>query len=263
MYLSKTAAVETQMCIRDRFRYRLCKQCRLIVSTRFLSFAAHRNSCQQVKICGSDVVSLKGIRKQSAQWAKMSRLMLEFQIPYGGLDTSFIKPGRIYPVSYTHLGNVLRDLIDSGCIPTVELKQVFRQAAESRIVTNAHRIVAGEYPDLTVRDNDFFFLRRQNAASVLSTVTELVAKRLPASYGYSPLEDIQVLTPQRKGDLGVYSINDSLQQALNPPEKGKKEYKSTFFTFREGDKVLQTRNNYDIEWEKPGTREKGWAPGAL
>ena len=154
-------------------------------------------------------------------------------------------------------GNVLRDLIDSGCIPTVELKQVFRQAAESRIVTNAHRIVAGEYPDLTVRDNDFFFLRRQNAASVLSTVTELVAKRLPASYGYSPLEDIQVLTPQRKGDLGVYSINDSLQQALNPPEKGKKEYKSTFFTFREGDKVLQTRNNYDIEWEKPGTREKG------
>ena len=154
-------------------------------------------------------------------------------------------------------GNILRDLIDSGCIPTVELKQVFRQAAESKIVTNAHRIVAGEYPDLTVRDNDFFFLRRQNTASVLSTVTELVAKRLPASYGYSPLEDIQVLTPQRKGDLGVYAINDSLQQALNPPQKGKKEYKSILFTFREGDKVLQTRNNYDIEWEKPGTNEKG------
>ena len=71
------------------------------------------------------------------------------------------------------------------------------------------------------------------------------------------MEDIQVLTPQRKGDLGVYAINDSLQQALNPPAKGKREYKSTFFTFREGDKVLQTRNNYDIEWEKPGTSEKG------
>ena len=80
---------------------------------------------------------------------------------------------------------------------------------------------------------------------------------MPASYGYSPLEDIQVLTPQRKGDLGVYAINDSLQQALNPPQKGKKEYKSILFTFREGDKVLQTRNNYDIEWEKPGTNEKG------
>ncbi len=154
-------------------------------------------------------------------------------------------------------GNVLRDLIDSGCVPTVELKQVFRQAAESRIVTNAHRIVAGEYPDLSVRDNDFFFLRRSTPGNVLSTVTELVAKRLPASYGYSPIEDIQVLTPQRKGDLGVYAINESLQQALNPPAKGRREYKSTFFTFREGDKVLQTRNNYDIEWEKPGTTEKG------
>ena len=154
-------------------------------------------------------------------------------------------------------GNVLRDLIDSGCIPTVELKQVFRQAAESRIVTNAHRIVAGEYPDLKTKDNDFFFLRRQSAAAVLSTVTELVAKRLPASYGYSPLEDIQVLTPKRKGDLGVGALNESLQAALNPPQKGKREYKSTFATFREGDKVLQTRNNYDIEWEKPGTGEKG------
>ena len=154
-------------------------------------------------------------------------------------------------------GNVLRDLIDSGCIPTVELKQVFRQAAESRIVTNAHRIVAGEYPDLKTKDNDFFFLRRQSAAAVLSTVTELVAKRLPASYGYSPLEDIQVLTPQRKGDLGVGALNESLQAALNPPQKGKREYKSTFATFREGDKVLQTRNNYDIEWKKPGTGEKG------
>ena len=154
-------------------------------------------------------------------------------------------------------GNVLRDLIDSRCVPTVELKQVFRQAAESRIVTNAHRIVAGEYPELNIKDNDFFFLRRNSASAVLSTVTELVSKRLPASYGYSPLEDIQVLTPQRKGDLGVYAINDSLQQALNPPAKGKREYKSTFFTFREGDKVLQTRNNYDIEWEKPGTSEKG------
>ena len=92
---------------------------------------------------------------------------------------------------------------------------------------------------------------------MLSTVTELVAKRLPASYGYSPLEDIQVLTPQRKGDLGVGALNESLQAALNPPQKGKREYKSTFATFREGDKVLQTRNNYDIEWEKPGTGEKG------
>jgi len=154
-------------------------------------------------------------------------------------------------------GNVLRDLIDSGCVPTVELKQVFRQAAESKIVTNAHKIVAGEYPDLATKDNDFFFLRRNTAGKVSATVTDLVAQRLPASYGFSPLEDIQVLTPQRKGDLGVYDLNGHLQLALNPPVPGKREYKTTFCTFREGDKVMQTRNNYDIEWEKPSTGEKG------
>lgn len=154
-------------------------------------------------------------------------------------------------------GNILRDLIDSGCIPTVELKQVFRQAAESLIVTNAHRIVGGEMPDLTVKNNDFFFMRRANASSVAQTVTELVSERLPRTYGYSPIEDIQVLTPQRKGDLGVYTLNDALQQALNPKVSGKREYKGTFCTFREGDKVLQTRNNYDIEWDKNGEKGMG------
>ncbi|MDD6033661.1 MAG: ATP-dependent RecD-like DNA helicase [Oscillospiraceae bacterium] len=154
-------------------------------------------------------------------------------------------------------GNVLRDLIDSGCIPTVELKQVFRQAAESLIVTNAHKIVRGEAPELTAKDRDFFFLRRASASAVAQTVTELVSERLPRTYGYSPITDIQVLTPQRKGDLGVYTLNDALQQALNPRAPGRREYKGTFCTFREGDKVLQTRNNYDIEWDKNGEKGMG------
>ena len=154
-------------------------------------------------------------------------------------------------------GNILRDLIDSGCIPTVALKQVFRQAAESLIVTNAHRIVGGEYPDLSTRSSDCFFLRRATPSSVAQTVAELVSQRLPRSYGYSPTADIQVLTPQRKGDLGVYSLNDCLQEALNPKAPGKREYKAPFCTFREGDKVLQTRNNYDIEWDRNGEKGMG------
>ncbi len=154
-------------------------------------------------------------------------------------------------------GNILRDLIDSGCIPTVALKQVFRQAAESLIVTNAHRIVGGEYPDLSTRSSDCFFLRRATPSSVAQTVAELVSQRLPRSYGYSPTADIQVLTPQRKGDLGVYTLNDCLQEALNPKAPGKREYKAPFCTFREGDKVLQTRNNYDIEWDRNGEKGMG------
>lgn len=152
-------------------------------------------------------------------------------------------------------GNVLRDLIDSGKIPTVELKQVFRQAAESLIVTNAHKIVEGIMPDLSVKDKDFFFLSRLNAENAAKTVVELAAERLPKSYGFSPVADIQVLAPQRKGDLGVNTLNTRLQAAINPPAPGKKEWKGMFYTFREGDKVLQTRNNYDIEWDKNG--EKG------
>ncbi|HIV17952.1 MAG TPA: ATP-dependent RecD-like DNA helicase [Candidatus Merdivicinus intestinigallinarum] len=154
-------------------------------------------------------------------------------------------------------GNVLRDLIDSGKIPTVELKQVFRQAAESLIVTNAHKIVEGEMPDLTVKDRDFFFLSRLNAENAAKTVVELAAERLPKSYGFSPVADIQVLAPQRKGDLGVNTLNTRLQAALNPPAPGKKEWKGMFYTFREGDKVLQTRNNYDIEWDKNGEKGMG------
>lgn len=154
-------------------------------------------------------------------------------------------------------GNVLRDLIRSGRVPTVELKQIFRQAAESLIVTNAHRIVEGEMPDLTKKNRDFFFLSRLSEEAAAKTVVELAAQRLPKSYGMSPLTDIQVLSPQRKGTVGVYELNVRLQAVLNPPSPEKKEHKSGFFTFREGDKIIQNRNNYDLEWDKNGEKGMG------
>ncbi|MBR4626757.1 MAG: ATP-dependent RecD-like DNA helicase [Ruminococcus sp.] len=147
-------------------------------------------------------------------------------------------------------GNLLSDLIASGIVPTIMLKEIFRQARQSCIITNAHRIVSGEYPDLTQKNNDFFFFKRDDPEKSLRLVADLVRTRLPKAYGYSPTEDIQVLTPSRKGTLGSIELNKVLQQEINPPAPGKAEYKSHIFTFREGDKVMQTRNNYDIVWSR-------------
>ncbi len=152
-------------------------------------------------------------------------------------------------------GNVLRDLIRSGLMPVVELKEVFRQAMESLIVTNAHKIVNGEQPVLDSRDRDFFFLPKGSAAQTAQLVCDLNVRRLPEAYGYSPLSDIQVICPSRKGDAGTYNLNRCLQQVLNPPDKGKHELPSAGRIFREGDKVMQIKNNYDLEWssaEKDG-----------
>ncbi len=152
-------------------------------------------------------------------------------------------------------GNVLQDLLDSDVVPFVSLKKIFRQAAESLIVTNAHAIVEGELPTLTQKDRDFFFLSRQTAPSAAQTIQDLVCTRLPASYDFSPTSDIQVLCPGRKGELGVVQLNQLLQRRLNPPDQTKAEFKAGFYTFRLGDKVMQTKNNYDIEWTKE--HEKG------
>ncbi len=147
-------------------------------------------------------------------------------------------------------GNVLRDLIESDCVPTIRLKEIFRQAAESLIVTNAHRIVAGEMPDLKTKDGDCFFLPRHDAADVKTTVIDLVANRLPQRYGYSPTENIQVLSPSRKGGLGTAELNTALQAVLNPADPHKAEFSTGFTGFREGDKVMQIKNNYDIDWHR-------------
>ena len=146
-------------------------------------------------------------------------------------------------------GNVLHDLIGSGMLPVVTLTEIFRQAQESLIVTNAHRIVRGEMPELSCRTKDFFFMERtpQTAAS---TICDLYTERLPRAYGYSPTEDIQVLCPSRKGQTGSVQLNKTLQSLLNPPSPEKNEITVKGTVLRAGDKVMQIRNNYDILWTR-------------
>ena len=146
-------------------------------------------------------------------------------------------------------GNVLRDLIESKCVKVVRLKDIFRQAEESMIVVNAHKINNGEMPILNKKNKDFYFLREDESEKVLDTLVELIYERLPKfNKGWNRVKDIQILTPMRKGVLGVESLNKRLQQILNPKdkEKSEKEFKDTIF--RVGDKVMQTKNNYNLKW---------------
>ncbi len=146
-------------------------------------------------------------------------------------------------------GNVFSDLIRSGAIETVRLTEVFRQARESLIVMNAHAVNRGELPVLDARDRDFFFIRRGSGQNLVQTVCELCARRLPQNMGIAP-GDIQVLSPTRKGIAGTRNLNACLQAVLNPLTPGKKEKKYGDFCFREGDRVMQIRNNYDIIWKR-------------
>ena len=147
-------------------------------------------------------------------------------------------------------GNVLRDLIASGRFTTVALNEVFRQAQHSLIVTNAHAIDRGEQPRLDVKDNDFFFLPRRSDRDIALTVADLCHTRLPRTYGAQIVGNIQVISPSRKGEAGTENLNRLLQATLNPPRPGKREHKVKDVIFREGDRVMQTRNNYDLVWER-------------
>ncbi len=146
-------------------------------------------------------------------------------------------------------GNVLKDLIESGVLPVVQLKEIFRQSLESNIVRNAHSIVNGEQIETENKDGDFYFLQRGFPLDVVRTVKELAMSRLPNAYGFDAIKQIQVLCPSKKGDTGTVNLNNVLQDALNPAADDKKEYNSGYRVFREGDKVMQTRNNYNIHWE--------------
>lgn len=148
-------------------------------------------------------------------------------------------------------GNVLRDIIRSGQFSVVELKKIFRQASESDIVVNAHKINRGEQVELTNKSRDFFFLKRQDADIIIRVVIALIQDKLPRYVEAKPF-DIQVLTPMRKGLLGVERLNLILQRYLNPPDPSKKEREYGQGLFREGDKVMQVRNNYQLEWEIRG-----------
>lgn len=154
-------------------------------------------------------------------------------------------------------GHVFDDIIKSDRFATVELTHIFRQAQESLIVTNAHAVNHGEYMNLESKSGDFFFLPRQEDAQTAATIAELCKKRLPKSYGLTVFEGIQVITPSRKGDAGTEMLNSALQSAINPPARGKAEKKVRDFTLRKGDKVMQIKNNYDIEWNKNGSQGFG------
>ncbi len=148
-------------------------------------------------------------------------------------------------------GNVLRDIIRSGQFPVVELKKIFRQASESDIVVNAHKINRGEQVEINNKSRDFFFLKRYDADIIIRVVIALIQEKLPKYVEAKPFE-IQVLTPMRKGLLGVERLNQILQRYLNPPDPSKKEKEIGQGLFREGDKVMQIRNNYQLEWEVRG-----------
>lgn len=147
-------------------------------------------------------------------------------------------------------GRLFSDLITSGAVKTICLTEIFRQAQQSLIVMNAHAVNRGELPVLTVKDRDFFFMKRRTAESVVQTIADLCARRLPENMGIRP-EDIQVISPTRKGETGTINLNRVLQAALNPPQPSKKEKYCGEICFREGDRVMQIRNNYDILWKRP------------
>lgn len=149
-------------------------------------------------------------------------------------------------------GNILSDLIASETIPTVKLTEIFRQSEESLIITNAHLINSGEAPILGATDKDFFFVRREDEREIADTVASLITERLPKAYGKEIRDTIQVITPSKRGYGGVDILNQELQARINPPAKLKKEHTAHSTIFREGDRVMQVVNDYEIEWEKNG-----------
>ena len=153
-------------------------------------------------------------------------------------------------------GNVFSAVIRSQVVPTIRLTEIFRQNEGSRIVRNAHMINKGEHPNLSENAGDFFRLKRLEAGSTVDTIAELCSVRLPGKMGIPP-EDIQVLSPTRRGELGTVILNKRLQQVLNPPRKDKKEKAFGDVVFREGDRVMQIKNNYDILWQNESRTAAG------
>lgn len=162
--------------------------------------------------------------------------------------TRLIFVGDVDQLPSVGAGNVLRDIIDSQVIKVVRLNEIFRQAGESMIVVNAHKINQGDYPILNHKDKDFYFMNRSKNDDILNTIIGLVKERLPKHYKFDPIRDIQVLTPMKKGDVGTLNLNKELQNYLNPPDKYKREKELREKIFRVGDKVMQIKNNYTLKW---------------
>lgn len=167
------------------------------------------------------------------------------------VGTRLILVGDVNQLPSVGPGNVLKDIIHAGTFPVVRLTKIFRQATQSDIVVNAHKINRGEHVALDNHSRDFLFLRRDDVNVIISVIITLIQKKLP-NYVNAREMDIQVLTPMRKGQLGVERLNGILQQYLNPPSKDKREKELANGVFREGDKVMQIKNNYQLEWELKG-----------
>ena len=163
--------------------------------------------------------------------------------------TRVILVGDIDQLPSVGAGNVLKDLISSGCIKVVMLDEIFRQAEESMIIVNAHRINKGESPILNEKNRDFFFMDEKSTQKTIDTIISLTMDRLPNYYGFDSIKDIQILTPMKKGDVGINALNKHLQKALNPKNKGKLEKQIGDEIFRVGDKVMQIKNNYKLKWK--------------
>ncbi len=169
--------------------------------------------------------------------------------------TRLILVGDVDQLPSVGAGNVLRDIINSRAIKTIELDKIFRQSMGSMIVQNAHSINKGLMPVYNKKNTDFFFMRENNNMSILSLIVDLYKHRLPDTYGFNSIKDIQVLSPMKKGDVGVIELNKNLQSAINPPSKLKKEKLFGKYIFRVGDKVMQIKNNYEAQWSY--TNESG------
>ncbi|MBQ9199698.1 MAG: ATP-dependent RecD-like DNA helicase [Lachnospiraceae bacterium] len=167
--------------------------------------------------------------------------------------TRLILVGDINQLPSVGAGNVLKDIINSDCFPVTRLTRIFRQESGSDIVYNAHRINQGEHIDITNKNKDFFFIPRNSAQAITNEVKELIVKNLPPYLSITP-QDIQVLTPMKKNEVGVEKLNIKLQEFINPPSVKKDEIERNGVTFRTGDKVMQIKNNYKLEWKMYGTK---------
>ena len=172
------------------------------------------------------------------------------------VGTRLILVGDVNQLPSVGPGNVLRDMIASEAFPVVKLTKIFRQAAQSAIIRNAHMVDCGQLPDLKRNDNDFFFLTRRDGQSAVDTIVDLCRRRLPERMGI-PADQIQVLSPTRRRTTGTKALNQALQAALNPPLDGKGERRFGDWVFRAGDRVMQVKNNYDVLWREDGGADSG------
>ncbi len=211
----------------------------------FVSFDHHENNLLECDVVIVDEMSM------------VDTLLFEALLRAMPVNCKMIMVGDSDQLPSVGAGNVLRDIIESKTVPVIALNEIFRQAQSSAIVTNAHKIVRGEMIDLHDHSKDFFFMQRLEFEDAMDLTLELCLSRLPKAYGFSPISDIQVLSPTRKGPLGTGELNKRLQQVINPPSREKSEIKTLYQTFRLGDKVMQTKNDYDVEWSRDGEQGTG------